>query len=93
MQNQRTPTIHDKRYACAVEALIRARKAAGLSQLDLSRKIGFSQPDISKIERLERRLDITEFLDILHVISNGEASIITKIWRNVCECHYRPTKG
>jgi len=91
MQNPRLSTIHDSRYQKAIQVLIRARKAEGLSQSDLAEKVGFTQPDISKIERLERRLDITEFFDILDAISAGNRSKIDQIWKEINECHYRPT--
>lgn len=87
MQNTRTTTIYDARYKKAIQILIRARKTAGLSQSDLAEKIGLSQPDISKIERIERRLDITEFFDILRVVSNSDSSFFEQILREVNECH------
>ena len=87
MQNLRQSTIHDARYVCIIKLLIQARKTAGISQLDLANKLGFSQPDISKIERLERRLDITECLDMLHIISNGDRSMFTQLWDEINECH------
>ena len=90
MQSTRQSTIHDSRYQKAIQALIKARKAAGLSQTELAEKLHFTQPDISKIERLERRLDITEFFDILEAITNGDRSIIDQIWNEIHECHRRP---
>ncbi|MBF0634331.1 MAG: helix-turn-helix transcriptional regulator [Nitrospinae bacterium] len=46
-----------------------ARLDAGVSQLDLAKAVGLKQPDISKIENNERRLDFIEFLDILEYIA------------------------
>lgn len=89
MLKPRNSTIHDPRYRCAVQVLIRARKSAKLSQSDLAQAVGFTQPDISKIERLERRLDITEFLDVIYAISGGDKLIISRIWNEVDECHNR----
>ncbi|GAB2723218.1 helix-turn-helix domain-containing protein [Halomonas garicola] len=82
-------TIHDQRYQKAIQTIINARKKAGLSQSDLAQLVGFTQPDISKIERLERRLDITECIDILNAISSGEKDFFNKIWNSIHECHYR----
>lgn len=93
MQKPRLSTIHDTRYQSAIQVLVRARKAAKLSQSDLAEKVGFTQPDISKIERLERRLDITEFFDILAAISAGDRSTINKIWIEIDECHSRSLKS
>ncbi len=87
MQNQRASSIHDPRYKRAIEILIRARKSAGLSQTDLAEKVGFTQPDISKVERLDRRLDLTEFFDVLHAISDGDRAVFDQLWNEIDECH------
>lgn len=42
--------------------LIKARTEVGLTQADLAKEIGWSQTDISKVERGERRIDVIEFL-------------------------------
>jgi transcriptional regulator with XRE-family HTH domain len=89
MQNQRSTTIHDPRYVNSIKVLVKARKSACLSQSELAAKIGFTQPDISKIERFERRLDITEFFDVLNAISNGDRLLFDQLWKQVNECHYR----
>ncbi len=87
MQNQRPSTIHDERYINSIKVLVKARKAAKLSQTDLADRMGFIQPDISKIERLERRLDITEFFDLLNAISNGDRAIFDEVWQEIIDCH------
>ncbi|WP_417926467.1 helix-turn-helix domain-containing protein [Enterobacter chengduensis] len=51
---KRTPTIHDHRYRCLVQILIKLRKEASLSQSELALVLGLSQSDISKIESFER---------------------------------------
>ncbi len=90
MQNQRPSTIHDNRYKNTIEILVRERKTAGITQADLAKMTGFFQPDISKIERFERRLDITEFIDLIEAISNGDKSQCEKIWNEINECHRKP---
>ena len=52
-----------------VQLLTKARLDAGISQSELASAIGLKQPDISKIETNERRVDIIEFLDILGYIA------------------------
>jgi transcriptional regulator with XRE-family HTH domain len=56
-------TIYDPRYKRVVQRLIKARLAAGLTQEELAQAIGLSQPDISKIEKCQRRIDILEAID------------------------------
>lgn len=43
------------------ELLAEARRAAGLTQAELSRRLGRPQSFVSKYERGERRLDVVEF--------------------------------
>lgn len=45
-----------------VEVLIEARKSAGLTQVELSQRIGRDQTFISLIERGQRRVDVIEFI-------------------------------
>lgn len=89
MQPNRLSSIHDIRYQKAINILIQARKEKGVSQLLLAKKLGFTQPDISKIERLERRLDIIEFLDLLEAIADNDISFFNQKWIAINECHRR----
>lgn len=57
------PTIHNPRYRALVKELVAMRKRAGLKQDDIAEVLGLTQPDISKIERYERRLDALELFD------------------------------
>lgn len=56
-------SIYDPRYRRIVGALVRLRENAGMSQAALALSLGLSQPDISKIERCERRIDVLEVID------------------------------
>ncbi|MBD2312050.1 helix-turn-helix transcriptional regulator [Desertifilum sp. FACHB-1129] len=55
-------SIHDPEYHTIIDALIGLRETAKLSQKAIAQAIGLTQPDISKIERRERRIDILEAL-------------------------------
>lgn len=83
----RVSTIHDIRYGMIVSRLIEIRKRANLSQKDLAQRLNLTQPDISKIERLERRLDILEFLDWLSVIAEGDIQLFNQLWNEINECY------
>jgi transcriptional regulator with XRE-family HTH domain len=72
---KRPATIHDPRYKRIVNLLIEARKSAGLTQVQLAEKIGLPQPDISKIERCERRIDALELVDWCKVTKQSFAAI------------------
>lgn len=93
MQNQRTPSIHDPRYRAAIDVLVEVRKQCNVSQSELAERVGFTQPDVSKVERYERRLDIMEFLDFLHAITGDDKSLMNRVWKKIDECHDRSRKS
>jgi len=53
-------SITSRDYKLFLAALIKARKARGITQVDLAKRIGETQSFVSKCERGERRLDIIE---------------------------------
>ena len=60
-------SIYSKEYKKTIEKLKRARVEVGLKQEEVAEKLKKPQSYISKIERGERRLDVTElkqFADI-----------------------------
>jgi transcriptional regulator with XRE-family HTH domain len=61
-------SIHSERYKRLLIKLIDARKAAGLTQVELASKLGRPQSFVSKYENGERRIDVIEFLDICEAI-------------------------
>jgi transcriptional regulator with XRE-family HTH domain len=61
-QKHSISSIHDPEYHRIVDALISLREKAKLSQKAIAWEIGLTQPDVSKIERRERRIDILEAL-------------------------------
>jgi transcriptional regulator with XRE-family HTH domain len=56
--------IQDARYRQLIEALAAARRAAGVSQVELANALGKRQQFVSKYESGERRLDAMELVDI-----------------------------
>jgi ribosome-binding protein aMBF1 (putative translation factor) len=53
-------SIHSARYAVFLKVLREARERAGVTQVQLARKIGETQTFVSKCERGERRIDVIE---------------------------------
>ena len=53
-------SIHSARYVLFLKVLREARLRAGLTQVQLARKIGETQTFVSKCERGERRIDVIE---------------------------------
>lgn len=54
---------HSRRYRQVLKALRDARKRAGLTQLDVARKLGTYASFVSKCESGERRIDVVELAD------------------------------
>ena len=53
-------TITTREYANFIKKLIKARKGAGLKQIDVARKLGRPQSYISRVESGEYRVDVLE---------------------------------
>ena len=53
-------TIRTKEFAALVQKLTDARKAAGLRQIDVAKKLKRPQSYVSRVESGEYRLDILE---------------------------------
>lgn len=60
-------SIYSKEYRKVVEKLKEAREEVRLKQTEVAKKLSRPQSYISKIERGERRLDITELKKIADI--------------------------
>ena len=72
-------SVFTKRYDQFRQLLIQARKAAGMTQIELAAKLSRPQSFVSKFERGERRLDVIEFLDIARALGFDPAHFLKKI--------------
>jgi len=59
--------------------LIEARKAAGLTQEDLGKKLSGHQQFVSRYETGERRLDVIEFLEVAHVLGVDPGELLKRV--------------
>lgn len=55
-------------YKALLQALIQARKDAGVTQVELAARIGRRQTFVSKFETEERRLDVAEYIAIARAL-------------------------
>ncbi|MBD3814982.1 MAG: helix-turn-helix transcriptional regulator [Halothiobacillus sp.] len=69
-------TVYSQEYALVLKALLLARKAAGLTQLQLAELLGKQQTFVSKYERGERRLDVVEFVTIARCLGVDPHAVI-----------------
>jgi transcriptional regulator with XRE-family HTH domain len=53
-----------------------ARKAAGITQVELAERLGKPQSFVSKVERGERRLDVIEFCQVAEALGQKPAELL-----------------
>lgn len=56
-------SVHHPRYQALQAELAAVRRAAGLSQVELSEALGVGQSYVSKVERGEMYVDVMVFVD------------------------------
>lgn len=69
-------------YRAVIDALKDARTQAGISQRELARRLGKPPSFVNKIEQLERRMDVLEFIVIAEAMEM-QASDLLKQMRSV----------
>ncbi|MGD0663067.1 MAG: helix-turn-helix transcriptional regulator [Syntrophorhabdales bacterium] len=62
-------SIHDQSYKLLIASLKAARKGQRLTQAELAVKLGSDQTYVSKVETLERRIDVVELRSICKALS------------------------
>ncbi len=63
------------------ELLTEARKNAGMTQAELSKRLGRPQSFVSKYERGERRLDVIEFAEVSRALGIDPLRFLAKLYR------------
>lgn len=76
---------HSVDEARFLDLLRRVRREAGLTQVDLARRIGEEQTFVSKFERGERRLDILELRHICRALGVTLDEFATRLERELAE--------
>ena len=66
-----------------VDALIEARRKAGLTQAELAAKVGKDQTFISIIERSQRRVDVLEFYVLARAMEVDPVALFTEVARRL----------
>lgn len=72
-------TIYHDRYQILIACLIRERKRAKLTQLQLAQKLNKPQSYIAKIEARDRKLDVLEFVILCETVGVSPSEILLTI--------------
>jgi HTH-type transcriptional regulator/antitoxin HipB len=72
-------TLRSSRQKKLIALIIAERKAAGLTQAEVAKKLRRYQSIIANIESGQRRIDIVEFLDIAEAIGFDPSALIEKL--------------
>ena len=66
-------------YRAAIATIAQARKELGISQRELGRRLGKPPSFPNKIENLERRLDVLEFIAVAKALGLDPAVLLGRI--------------
>lgn len=70
---------YGRKYAVFRAYLVKARKDARLTQVEVAARLGKHQSFVSKYERGERRIDVIEFLEIARAIGVKPARVLADL--------------
>ena len=76
-----TMSLHEAKYKAIISRLIQERERASVSQENLATRLQTTQSTVSKIERLERRLDISEFITLCEALQISPSNLIREFER------------
>ena len=75
-------SVHSPSQHAFRALLMKARKAAGLTQQKLAKRLGKPQSFVAKYEGGERRLDVLEFLSVARALGTDPIRIIRTLMRH-----------
>lgn len=86
--------LHDEDYVFFVSQLTAIRKRKGITQSDLATRLQRPQSYVSKFERLERRLDIAEWREVVTALGEDASLTFTTTDASIDEARLisRPTR-
>ena len=69
-------SLFTQRHQEFIQFLIAARKAAGVTQVELADRLGRPQSFVSKVERGERRVDVIEFCQLAEAMGYQPSNLL-----------------
>jgi ribosome-binding protein aMBF1 (putative translation factor) len=76
-------SIYTREYAAVLRVLRQARKDAGITQVQLAKKLRLTQSLLSKMERGETRLDIIQLRTICRLLGITLADFVERLEREL----------
>lgn len=76
-------SLFSEGYRAFINELVSARRAAGLTQAELAKRLAKPQSYISKIERLERRIDIVELCVLVDALGIERLKAMALLTKNI----------
>ena len=78
-----TKSVHSSDQAAFCALMIKARRSAGLTQIDLAKRLKKPQSFIAKYEGGERRIDVIEFLAVTRAIGADPINLPRSVMRKI----------
>ena len=72
-------SIYSQSYRILLDRIAKARRAAGITQAELAKKLNRPQSFVSKIESGERRIDVIEFLQLAKYIGFDPCTLMQEL--------------
>lgn len=69
-------SVFTPRHQEFIQFLVAARKAAGVTQVELAARLSRHQSFVSKYERGERRLDVVEFCQVAEALGHEPSGLL-----------------
>lgn len=72
-------SLHTPEYEYFRSLLVTAREKAGLTQVEVSAKLGHPQSFVAKYEGGERRLDVVEFIQVCAALGVDAQTVLADV--------------
>lgn len=72
-------SIHTERQKRLIELLRTTREKAGITQIQLARRLGKYKTYVSKYETGERQLDVVEFMAVAEALGLEPGKVLAKV--------------
>jgi len=76
-------SVFSDAYTVVVDHLVQLRKAQGVSQVELARRLGRTQQFVSLVERSERRIDVVEFYAVVKALGGDPEKAVGDVFRSL----------